>query len=1243
MRKEANYFYSKFKEVIDSQENNKNREIPSELLSVLSEYIDCYDQGNLANYGEIIKNTVTATFCLTGEEYLKAIVKIICVELKADFAFIGTTSKQDKTKIKTLSFSQNGKDAPNFEYLLSDSPCEQVFGKTIKTYTSGISKLFPKRKGLKRMKVEGYSGMPLFNSKNEPIGTFVVMFCNPIETQFIIESVLEIFGVRISSEIDRIEAEKLLRESEKRFQHITETIIDYLVKNIISENNVVKTIHSKSCFKLTGYTQEEYENDPYLWFDMIYEDDRKYVTDHIANVILGIDTKAFEHRICHKNGSIRWIRNNPVLFFNEDGKLVEYDAVLSDITELKQVELKMIENEKQYKLLFNEMNSGCALQEMIYDYNGNPLDYKFIEVNPAYENIIGFKKEYLIGRTIREIIPDYKNTWIDRFGIVAKTSVPEMFEDYIVQNDRYYEILAYSPKKNYFATITNDVTDRVKALTSLIESETRYRTLVELSPDAIVVYSDNKIIYINKQGYKLAGAKNASELIGMDVMKFVHPDYQNLVRERNRKAFQLEGFKSVNVEKLLKLNGKAVDVEVSTALIQYNNKPSIQVIIRDITDKKKSELALRRSEERFAMAMGAVNDGLFDWEINTNEIYFSPRNYTMLGYEPYEFEANHAIWDNMIHPDDKENNYIQFSKHLKGVIPAYEIEYRIKTKDGAYKWILERGKIIEKDSKNKPSRVIGIHTDIDFRKNIEENLRKEKDFISSLMQINPVGILTTNTDLDIVFANEQAMQMIGIKKNNEGKFDTPYWLINDLDGNELKFNEISIVKSHKTPMTLYDQRYQLRWDKNKRVCVSVNMHPTFNEYSIYDGTIYTITDITSQVDSEKLLRKAKENAEESDRLKSAFLANMSHEIRTPMNGIIGFSGLLSKEDITPDKRQKYIKIIQNSTNQLLTIITDILDISKLEAGQLTLAESIFNLNTLLDEILLQFEKDKKDKGRDSIVLFLRKGLKDEESEIYADKARLNQVLSNLLGNALKFTEQGTIEFGYTFNGIATLEFYVKDTGIGIPVDMQKIIFERFRQADDSSSRRFGGTGLGLAISRGLIELLKGKIWVDSNPDLGSVFFFTLPYKKMLPVGDQKTILHPAKETNVDWRNATILIVEDVFDNYLLLKEIIDETNAKILYAPDGKSGIEIVKNNAEITLVLMDIQLPDMNGYEVTKKMKQLKPGLKVIAQTAFGLSGDREKAMAAGCNEYIAKPIIRGEFISLINKFVAKNSKAKY
>ena len=274
----------------------------------------------------------------------------------------------------------------------------------------------------------------------------------------------------------------------------------------------------------------------------------------------------------------------------------------------------------------------------------------------------------------------------------------------------------------------------------------------------------------------------------------------------------------------------------------------------------------------------------------------------------------------------------------------------------------------------------------------------------------------------------------------------------------------------------------------------LNAGPILSSTGEFEGLVTIINDISANINAQNELVKAKELAEESDRLKSAFLANMSHEIRTPMNGIIGFSGLLSKDNLSEEKRSNYVRIIQNSTTQLLTIITDILDVSKIEAGLLSIYEQKFNLNDMFDELHAQFEIEKKQKFKEEIELKIHKGLENIEAEIFSDRARIYQVISNLIGNAIKFTEKGTIEFGYKVINKEKIIFFVKDTGIGIDREKQSIIFERFRQVDDSTNRKYGGTGLGLAICKGLVSLLGGKIWVESNPGSGSVFYFSLNYK-----------------------------------------------------------------------------------------------------------------------------------------------------
>ena len=373
-------------------------------------------------------------------------------------------------------------------------------------------------------------------------------------------------------------------------------------------------------------------------------------------------------------------------------------------------------------------------------------------------------------------------------------------------------------------------------------------------------------------------------------------------------------------------------------------------------------------------------------------------------------------------------------------------------------------------------------------------------------------------------------------------------------------------------------------------------------------------------------------AEESDRLKSAFLANMSHEIRTPLNGILGFSELLSYPSTSEDDRNEYTKIIRRASDDLLNIINDIIDISKIEAGLLNVFETDCQLNQLMQEVYSLFVIKKGQLKKDHIEIKLSNMLNDTRSIIKTDPLRLKQVLVNLIGNALKFTENGSVEFGYTLSTNKTLLFYVKDTGIGIADKDQAIIFERFRQSDYSVNRKYGGTGLGLSISKGFVELLGGKIWVKSNEGKGSTFYFNLPYQ---PIKSSKEEIKPeTKSITYNWKDKVILIVEDNETNQRFIKEMLKRTNAKLLHVDNGKKAVDMVRSNGSIDIALMDIQLPEMSGYEATKQIKEFKKDMPIIAVTANAMAEEKKKCIEAGCDDYVTKPIDIDHLLSIINTY---------
>jgi signal transduction histidine kinase/CHASE3 domain sensor protein/CheY-like chemotaxis protein len=381
------------------------------------------------------------------------------------------------------------------------------------------------------------------------------------------------------------------------------------------------------------------------------------------------------------------------------------------------------------------------------------------------------------------------------------------------------------------------------------------------------------------------------------------------------------------------------------------------------------------------------------------------------------------------------------------------------------------------------------------------------------------------------------------------------------------------------------------------------------------------------------LVKAKEQAEKSDRLKSAFLANMSHEIRTPMNGILGFSNLLKTPNLSGKEQQEFIEIIEQSGKRMLNIINDIMSISKIEADLMGVSIEQSNVNEQMEYIYTFFKPEAEAKG---ITLFLKNSLPENEAFIKTDREKLYAILTNLVKNAIKFIEKGSIELGYTKKG-SQLEFYVKDTGIGIDKDKQVAIFERFIQADISDEKALQGAGLGLAISKAYVEMLGGKIWMESEKGIGSIFYFTLPYDADIKADKHIIIDNPAPRLENPIKNLKTLIADDDKISRRLLGNILGKVSKEILYAENGLEAVEISRNNPDIDFILMDINMPVMDGYEATRQIRQFNNDLFIIAQTAHALEGDKEKVIGAGCNDYISKPINKEELLKLIESYFKK------
>ena len=401
-----------------------------------------------------------------------------------------------------------------------------------------------------------------------------------------------------------------------------------------------------------------------------------------------------------------------------------------------------------------------------------------------------------------------------------------------------------------------------------------------------------------------------------------------------------------------------------------------------------------------------------------------------------------------------------------------------------------------------------------------------------------------------------------------------------------------------------------------------------------DGKINEIIgigrDITERKFADEELKKAKDRAEESDKLKTAFLNNMQHEIRTPLNGILGFIELLDNKDVDSHKREFYMRVIRQSSNQLLSIIDDIINIATIEAGQEKLRETPTSVTQVLQTVYEQFRNKAEAK---QLSFNYRVKLTQQQSMVVTDEMKLTQVLNNLVNNAIKFTDEGSVEIVCSLRD-TQLHFSIKDTGIGIAPEFQNLIFDRFRQVNLDSFREHSGNGLGLAISKAYVELLGGRIELESEPGKGSDFSFVIPFKPANRTSANFTQPAPVTTDQGLEKISTLLIAEDEYSNLLLIKILLEKFNLEILHASTGHEAVKYCHENPAIDLVLMDLKMPGMDGFDATMEIKKQRPEIPVVALSAYTLDTEKEKAMAAGCDDYLSKPLSKQDLFKILFKY---------
>lgn len=630
--------------------------------------------------------------------------------------------------------------------------------------------------------------------------------------------------------------------------------------------------------------------------------------------------------------------------------------------------------------------------------------------------------------------------------------------------------------------------------------------------------------------------------------------------------------------------------------------------------KEKLMEDLIASEIRYRRLFESAKDGILILDVETGMIVdVNPFLMNLLGYSKSDFFEK-AIWDIGAFHDIYENKE-KFQELQQKKYVRYD-NLPLQTSTGRKIYVEFVSNVYFENQQE----VIQCNIrDITERTNIQKEIKFQADLINNVGQ----AVIATDLQGTVIYWNNAAEKIYG-------------WPSSEAIGQSIidltpaqHSNEQTIDIMQKLSMgQAWAGEFLVKRKDGTSFPAFVTDTPMIGSNGKLTGIIGISSDVTERRRAELELISAKEKAEESERLKSAFLANMSHEIRTPMNGILGFTELLKNMNLSGEQQQQYISIIEKSGARLLNIINDIICISKIESEQITATLADANINELMEFIHNFFKPETNQK---KLHFSNHNALPDKEAVILTDREKVYAILTNLVKNAIKFTQSGYIETGYTVkNGF--IEFYVGDSGPGIPEEQREYIFERFRQGSETLTRNYEGAGLGLSISKAYVEMLGGKIWIKNRatePSLngdekktGSVFYFTIPAIFANKSNTKAPVNLVGDETKGISKKLKILIVEDDLNSEILMKIHVEIFAKEILHVSDGVEAVEICKKNDDIDLVIMDINIPGINGYEATRMIRKFNRNMIIIAQTAYALNGDREKAIEAGCNSYISKPV---------------------
>jgi PAS domain S-box-containing protein len=1012
------------------------------------------------------------------------------------------------------------------------------------------------------------------------------------------------------------QATAALRESEQKYRDIFNSVRDVFYQTDL--DGILIDI-SPSIYSFLGFDRDELcgkpVNDLYL-----EKNDRNGLLNEIRRYG---ELRDYEITLKSKTGEIKYASVNASLMLGANGETTHINGALRDITSRKQAEEALHESETNYRDLVEKLPDGI--------YKSTEAG-KFVNINPAMATILGYdnmdelmaidiKTQLYFEETDREMVELHEgNTEIGIYRMKKKDGSEVWVEDH------GWLVLDENRNTIFHEGIIRDVTERKKAQEEIEKIGHYYKGIIENAPDGIVLIDkEGKMAFASPSARRMFGYAPEEEFVD-NPAALTHPDDQAMVLGELTHLMQDPRYVPTIQYRFIDKKGTWRWIESTFTNLVAN--PSIEGIVinfREISESKAIQDELKASEDKYRTMIEFSNDLIWTLDREGNFIFLNETALKTTGLSLDVWKGKSFL--PLILEEDLTMILDVFAKSLSGKPCNYELRFK-KGDDSILTISVNTSPIYVS---GKVEGIVSFGRDITESKQAENQLK----LLGRAVEQSPATIVITNKDGNIEYVNPKFTSVSNYTLD-EVKGKNPRIL---QSGEQTKDFYIKLWETVLSGNVWQGEFHNKKkngesyWESAAISAITNNK----GEVSFFLAVKEDITDKKKMIGE---LIKAKEKAEESDRLKSAFLANMSHEIRTPMNGILGFANLLKEPGLSGEQQQEYIKIIEKSGDRMLNIIKDIVDISKIEARLMEVDVRQSDVNEQTDFVYTFFKPEVESKG---MKLSIKNGLSGRDAFIKTDREKLYAILTNLIKNAIKYSDHGTIEFGYVLknpapgDAMAMLQFFVKDTGIGIPADRIHAIFDRFVQADIADKRAFQGAGLGLSISKAFIEMLGGEIWVESEEGKGSTFFFTLPYQ--MPVEDKpiSTPILPVAEPENQIHGLKIMIAEDDPTSEMLISMALKIYSKELIKVRTGIEAVETCRNNPDIDLIMMDIKMPILNGYDATQQIRGFNKDVVIIAQTAYALIHEKEFAIQAGCDDYISKPISVELLRQIVRKYFHK------